>query len=617
MPALCRRLVLLSAAVGLLFVTAAHAQPLADRVPEDSLLYIGWCGTADPAPGYQGSHAEAVLRGSNIPKLIDQTLPAMLTELGRRDPKARPGLEALRVLSRAAIRYPTAFFIETFDTTNPRKPVPRMALICQAGNDAPALHKLIGDLIAKAPEKEVPLRARDVDGLVVFTIGYMEAETPIAGGKGAAGAGPGPKPLVESAAFANAFRHVQQDPVCVMYLDADKLLRIVDDLASAIPDPAANEVYLRFRESSGLAGVKRVVWTGSFDGADWMTSGFVEAPAPRTGLLSLLDVKPVSKDLLKAIPASATFVTTVKADPARFLAELRAVVGQIDAGAQQKFDQAMGAAQMAVGANLMTEVFEPLGEDWAVYAAPDVAGSGPAGMVVVNRLDDPAKAQASLPALAMFLSSAMQMANKDPKVRLGGRMTKIGDASVYYLGVPFVAPAWTIRDGYLFLGFYPQTVATAADRARELASGGKSILNSEKYQAVQKRLGVEEAVTVSFSDIPASAPQGYQTLLMLGRILGMSDLIGVPLPEPVIPPLHVLSPHLSPAGSAAWVDEAGLHLRSVSPFPCSEMLGGAGVIGPGSALNAAITLPALTRARQAAERARQQSTRVAPATQPD
>ena len=57
-PMRCAALVLL-----LLCPTIVHAQALADRLPANAMIYIGWTGVDKPAPGFDGSHLQAVFSG--------------------------------------------------------------------------------------------------------------------------------------------------------------------------------------------------------------------------------------------------------------------------------------------------------------------------------------------------------------------------------------------------------------------------------------------------------------------------------------------------------------------------------------------------------------------------
>jgi prepilin-type processing-associated H-X9-DG protein len=77
----------------------------------------------------------------------------------------------------------------------------------------------------------------------------------------------------------------------------------------------------------------------------------------------------------------------------------------------------------------------------------------------------------------------------------------------------------------------------------------------------------------------------------------------VKAPEPVIPPLDVLLPHLTPAMAASWSDDAGWHAKSVTPFPGASLIATEQNATVGStALMTSIMLPSLNRARETANR---------------
>src|SRR2546427_13232245 len=67
--------------------SSASAQPLADRVPADAIVYVGWRG-AENVPGYNESHLKAILDQSNIPAVFSQMLPQLIALASRQDPNA-------------------------------------------------------------------------------------------------------------------------------------------------------------------------------------------------------------------------------------------------------------------------------------------------------------------------------------------------------------------------------------------------------------------------------------------------------------------------------------------------------------------------------------------------
>src|SRR5205807_10307051 len=102
-----------------------------------------------------------------------------------------------------------------------------------------------------------------------------------------------------------------------------------------------------------------------------------------------------------------------------------------------------------------------------------------------------------------------------------------------------------------------------------------------------------------YFDLPRSAPVGYPYVLAATRLLGFADMFGLQTPAAVLPSMDKLMPLLIPAGAASWTDDAGVHAKSISPFPGATALGGPAVMlidGP-AALVPALVLPAYQKAR--------------------
>ena len=82
-----------------------------------------------------------------------------------------------------------------------------------------------------------------------------------------------------------------------MYLDVERALKLSDEafaLANAdgtnLPTIAQN--WLQFRNLSKIDGLKRATLASGFDGRQWGTRVYLEAPAPRRGIVALLDQSP-------------------------------------------------------------------------------------------------------------------------------------------------------------------------------------------------------------------------------------------------------------------------------------------------------------------------------------
>src|SRR5207249_47696 len=124
----------------------------------------------------------------------------------------------------------------------------------------------------------------------------------------------------------------------------------------------------------------------------------------RKGLLALLDGKPISDEILKSVPQSATWLVVGRFDLSKLLTTIREIAGKIDPDAQKMVDQGLGAAQMMVGIAPQA-LFESFGQEWAIYTDPESAGSGILGLVVVNQLAKPADTERGLSKLNLFINN--------------------------------------------------------------------------------------------------------------------------------------------------------------------------------------------------------------------
>src|SRR5207248_521920 len=83
-------------------------------------------------------------------------------------------------------------------------------------------------------------------------------------------------------------------------------------------------------------------------------------------------------------------------DLAKLLADIRSAIAKVDPAAPQKMDQGLDQFRGMTGLDLQNDVLAPLGEQWAIYTDPNIAGPISFGAVVINSLRDPAKAERSL-----------------------------------------------------------------------------------------------------------------------------------------------------------------------------------------------------------------------------
>src|SRR5689334_8371264 len=121
--------------VVLCLAAVAPAQPLADRVPSDAIVYIGWRGTNDPGANFAGSHTEAVLKDSAISKIVTETIPSLVQLVEKKAPEGAEAARTVGAIAKAASKYPTAFYVSYAKDGA----TPRSGFLIQAGTDRDAL----------------------------------------------------------------------------------------------------------------------------------------------------------------------------------------------------------------------------------------------------------------------------------------------------------------------------------------------------------------------------------------------------------------------------------------------------------------------------------------------
>ncbi|MFI5381899.1 MAG: DUF3352 domain-containing protein [Tepidisphaerales bacterium] len=575
--------------IALILPCAALAQPLADRVPADAIVYIGWQGSQAMPPAYAQSHLKAVLDASNFGALIGDFGPRIVERLGQGNPQVAPVMKMITTFGTPLWQHPSAIFVSPVDLKTPGAPRPHFAILCQAGAEADALLaqlKPVTDAAAGAP---FPIKAFKLGDVVVLSAGYdNEADVLAAAGKG----------LPTSPRFQQAIAQVQKDPVAILYIDAEAVLAQINDGLAAAGNLEATAEWNKIRDILGLPGLKRIILTGGFDGRDWSTQAFIAAPAPRQGLVSFLESKPVTDDALKLIPQTAIAAGVERLDLAAALDVIRSMVAATDAKGVAEFDRELAKANKAIGFDLRKDLFEALGTEWAYYfntAGPE----DPAGLVIVNRLAKPAEAEKSLNQLEQLAQKALARAPQGVPFTLS--QNKVGRLTVHAIAMPQFTLSWTISGGSLYFATSTQGLTSAIENTGK----GKTILDNADFLALRKRLGGAQATSIIYADLPKTAATMYPGILQLVEMgFGFARQAGLQPPADVFPPLERLAAHLAPTASFTWTDDAGWHHRSHSPFPGSTFVApnGAMTSTGTTALGVSILLPALNAAKERANR---------------
>jgi prepilin-type processing-associated H-X9-DG protein len=594
---------------------SARGQALADRVPGDAVVYLGWAGCEQAGEAYAASHLKAVLDASDVQATLQQLLPQALAGISADDPKSAEQARAWLGVFGAMRKHPTALFLRVAPLNGDsarHSPRLRFAILCRAGSESSQLLRSAQSALDLGPCPLVD-RAEQAGDLLVLSSGYGAGEDVLPGQRDVT--------LPATQPFREALRQTLADPLASAYVDVERAL---DLLGERFAGPAgarqgSGDTWKKIREASGLDAASTWISGGRFEGKDWTVQSFLRTLGQRKGALAaLLDSRPVDPALLARVPRESSYALQSTLDAARLLSEIRRAAADTDSRAAHTLDQALGAAQMAIGRNLQTEILEPLGDQWVLYTAPGagIGANNVQGLVLVNKPRDRVKANKGLVSLTFAASNLSRSFLQQRGVTAVLKQQKLppldpnaggSEATLYWLEItqaPQLSPGWVMQDGFLYLGATKEAVIAAA----KFRGSGKSIADADEFQRLKSLLKVPNEIGgFEFADLNQTVDDVYRQIDQhRDALLKAVRDQGVNLDKLPVPPLDKLKEHLSGYLRVSWTDEAGYHSRRIEPFPLSGVLapqkvGGNTVAGIGG-VAMAVAAPSLLQARETANR---------------
>lgn len=581
-------------AMTMLGAGVAAAQPMAEMVPSEAVVYAGWRGGRELPARAKGTKFEAVLSATNMPERVKDAFKHGVA-LGLKDrPKATQMADLVGALGEAAWEHPFAFYVAPD------------ASMAQAGLDIVEfgyvirwrtgsrkeglmlwgkIHKILErmsegvELEASSPFVQI------VENDVVLSAGHIQlkvaAETP-------------KQSLKDDARFKKTFAVVGEDAKSEMafYVDAKSGLALIyrDIDKSIISDFRA--YWPKLREAISLEGVHAIVWSAGFDGQDWSTRMFIDAPAPRKGLVSLLEAPAISKETLRLAPNGAVWMNAFNFDAAQIVEQVQQIAETVVPGTAPIFANALESSKRSTGVHVR-QLIQSIGPEWVAYSDPELGGSVSLSLIVANRLRDTEMFKAQMTALKAYVNQIAAGSKMGFKLRIDS--VKHGELEIYTLKLPLRSPSWVVSEQTLYMGLTPEVVEAAAKDSRK----GGSILENPAYAEVTKKLGNKEFTWVSYADLRKTAEESHATLSLAmqaagGRMVqqGGENPLGA-----LVPALETVAPYLAPAGRAGWSDANGFYYASTSPFPGANVLGSdLQVRVSPAALAVGITLPGVAAA---------------------
>jgi hypothetical protein len=385
----------------------------------------------------------------------------------------------------------------------------------------------------------------------------------------------------------------------------------------------------------GLDRIRRIDYRWGFQGDALMTFTRVVAPAPREGVLALLDQPTFDRQGLLPMPAGLVGFTAFSIDPDALYGRLAEVASASDPKGRASFDAFERAVRQATGLRLREEILSRLGPRMTYYAVPSriIAPTNPLeglaqGLVHTPRaslaieLKDAASFAKVLDDLVASARAMIRAQAKGPDAPAIEFRTLKGVEHGYVLSVPPSAfplpaglrPTIVLGQKTLIIGTTPET----ARAALALEGRDAGLPDSDPLARTVGRLP-GKMVFANVNDTRQSLlPDVIANLPNLIQLIGTSATNGVRppfLPGPrrtprVVgkPPFQLaidadkvpapddLRPFLFPALLALTVDDEGIQFISRESFPGLNPAAVAPVA-------VALLLPAVQASRSAARRA--------------
>jgi hypothetical protein len=581
-----------------------QADTLAQRVPDDAIMYMSWSGTAQLEAVYDKSTFKKVLVAAGVDKIMADELPKLFDKLpGDDNAKAAEALKLLEPMR----KYPMAVYFagaKNYKADTPAAGGLKLAVLMDAGADAAkvaeAVTKLIKDMPAEDQAK-AQLTTKVENNLVIMTLGGYELPKPT-------------KTLAELKSYVAMFpANKDMTNAVTAYMDVPKLITEIEQAAKADATVTEFAQWTRIKLALGLMNITQFGMIAGFEGTEWREEFVLGMGAKRNGALEFLTTKPVDQKFLASVtPKNALSITAGRLDVPKVIKYVRDMVNTTEPEKTADFDDAFKQGSEAVGLDIQKDILEPLGDEWLVVRLPAIminipgmGGPGGGGMatplqnyVVANRVKDAAKVQKALDTL-----QALLVANMPARGGMGFSEEKIGETTLQVLSlgneIPVkINPAWGIHKGTLMIAMDVQSI-------RDMIAQGDaktSLLDEKQYQTAMNLPGAKTATSLAYADMKQVAGETFGYVKMWGGMMLMQGGDNIPAwVSTVLENLDLVADALTPCSTVTYVDEVGFHMVTRSPMPVAPLLAGqpSGMV---MAVGAGIALPAIGSAPVQANR---------------
>lgn len=531
---------------------------LSEQVPAGVLVFSSWAGRSNVPKEFADTHFSLLLTALNLPAWADDKIPEMLPP----EAAGNPAFDSLYDLAKTIVNYAwentSAVYSLGPGMNEQLQPEPQICFIIRFDDDraADAAERDIQDRItAIAGGEAIPnIRLFRKDNTLAFTANDAVEKSPL---------DPIEAPLSTNERFANSVKRNAGTAAggaggVNLYLNLERAWSLSDENNAEDPE------YQRNMLITGAKHAKAILLTAGQDGKDWGSRVFVTLDPKRSGLLGAMTVnRPVDSAIYRGVPKSATSVSVVSLDFADVISRVKSEGEQVKKGFSQQADAWIGLIGGLLSVNV-AELTGNFGTDLALYALPSTSGTS-FDFVLLTKPKDTAKVDQQLWGLSQGVQRLLMTQRPDvPRLNLQrGEVTSVEMPDPSGKG-SILAPAWASKDGYLLLAANKDIVT------RAISEMGKGVLaDSGDFSAAKARLGAPAGASFGYSDLAKTLSPMYAEWTYTFAQAGSG--IHPNLKKLPIPTEAQLSPHSAPIVSATWVDDDGLHYRSIAPYPAAEM----------------------------------------------
>ncbi len=387
-----------------------------------------------------------------------------------------------------------------------------------------------------------------------------------------------------------------QGDLLAVYYDVRKIWNIVEAFAASEggeEDLAPVKVVF---EKLGLSNVGTVVARVGFSGSNLVSDSFVEAPAPRTGLLAAF--KPVSASTLGRVDARAVTASVFNCDIAGlFDTVMNAIkVASPDEG-YPEIQEGLSEFESEAGFSIREGLLKSLGGPVVFYSLPagQMIEAPMGGAVVSLKLSDAALFEKTMKGIGAFVAQIAES-----MLQVGEQATDDGQTLHVWASPPLafaqIMPTWAIIDDQVIIGSNTALCKMGIKQVASKGAGVKLLQDTDGFKKIAARLP-KNVLSLTYTD---SQVMFNQLLMQAQQVWPMANMAAaqaeIKLPI-MLPQLGHIAAEMQPSCEYNYADAAGFHshyqgagievsLRSVA--------GGAVAMG--------LVMPALARTRQVAFR---------------